>query len=479
MADSTHKTQIMEELNELLEEQKTRTGSLYRPYPKQAEFHKAGAKYRQRLFLAGNQLGKSHSGSQEMGHHLTGEYPDWWDGRNFKSPVRAWVIAETNETTRDTPQKLLFGPPNAIGTGAIPKRCIGEIRKARGVADYFDTVLVKHVSGGESIIKFKAYKQGREKMASDTLDVVWEDEEPPPEIHSEVVTRTNAGGGPGESGLVYITATPLLGMTEVVDGFYPEPKTSSKHLTQMEIWDVPAPPIGHYTDEQKQEIVDNYPAHEREARSLGIPSRGSGNVFPVPWDDISVEPFQIPGYYYQIIGSDFGWKHPTAFAHCAIDRDSKTFYVVNAYRRAEQVAAIHAAAVRPWGPHPVAWPHDGYIHDKSSGDEIAASYRNHGLRMMMEHSTHPFGGFGTEAGVQEMHEAMETGHFKVFEHLDMWKSEFRNYHRKEGEIVKVKDDLMSATRMAWMMQRYACPVEQIHHAQTTDKYDPFAERMVQ
>jgi hypothetical protein len=31
----------------------------YKPYPKQAEFHEAGAKHRERLLMAGNQLGKS------------------------------------------------------------------------------------------------------------------------------------------------------------------------------------------------------------------------------------------------------------------------------------------------------------------------------------------------------------------------------------------------------------------------------------
>jgi hypothetical protein len=37
----------------------------YRPYPRQAEFHAAGARHRERLFLAGNQLGKSLAGASE------------------------------------------------------------------------------------------------------------------------------------------------------------------------------------------------------------------------------------------------------------------------------------------------------------------------------------------------------------------------------------------------------------------------------
>ena len=50
------------------ENRRTRGNRLatYRPYPRQAEFHAAGASHRERLFLAGNQLGKSLAGATEM-----------------------------------------------------------------------------------------------------------------------------------------------------------------------------------------------------------------------------------------------------------------------------------------------------------------------------------------------------------------------------------------------------------------------------
>ena len=40
--------------------------SAYRPYAKQREFHAAGAEHRERLFMAGNQLGKTLAGSFEI-----------------------------------------------------------------------------------------------------------------------------------------------------------------------------------------------------------------------------------------------------------------------------------------------------------------------------------------------------------------------------------------------------------------------------
>ena len=53
----------------------------YKPYKKQLEFHNSTA--RERLFSAGNQLGKTFAGGMEVAFHLTGIYPDWWKGRRF------------------------------------------------------------------------------------------------------------------------------------------------------------------------------------------------------------------------------------------------------------------------------------------------------------------------------------------------------------------------------------------------------------
>ena len=55
----------------------------------------------------------------------------------------------------------------------------------------------------------------------------------------------------------------------------------------------------------------------------------------------------------------------------------------------------------------------------------------------------------------ELAERALSGRFKVASHLSDWLSEFRLYHRKDGRIVKERDDLLSATRYALMMLRHA------------------------
>jgi hypothetical protein len=50
---------------------------------------------------------------------------------------------------------------------------------------------------------------------------------------------------------------------------------------------------------------------------------------------------------------------------------------------------------------------------------------------------------------------MESGRFKVFDHLNDWWEEFRLYHRRDGKVFKENDDLLAATRYAVMMLRFA------------------------
>ena len=225
----------------------------------------------------------------------------------------------------------------------------------------------------------------------------------------------------------------------------------SRHVISMTIDDV-----DHYTAEDKAMIIASYPAHEREARTKGIPTMGSGRIFPIAEEDITTEPVKIPRQWVRINGLDFGWDHPFAAVGLAWDRDADVLYVTSCYRQKEATPVIHSAAVRPWGEWiPNAWPHDGYQHDKGSGDQLAELYRKQHLNMLPDHATHTEGGFGVEAGLMDMLDRMQTGRFKVFSNLREWFEEFRLYHRLDGKIVKERDDLMSATRIGMMMLRLA------------------------
>ena len=194
-------------------------------YPRHLEFFEAGAQYRERCFMAANRVGKSVAGAFETACHLTGEYPDWWRGRRFTRPVRAWAAGKTNETTRDIVQSVLLGDitgggtagsKGLSGTGIVPGAALGKVSWKAGIPDLVDTVRVKHASGGWSTLGLKSYQQGRGSFEGTAQHVIWMDEEPPADVYGECLVRTAT-----TQGIVMLTFTPLEGMSEVVLQFLP------------------------------------------------------------------------------------------------------------------------------------------------------------------------------------------------------------------------------------------------------------------
>ena len=401
---------------------------------------------RERLLMAGNQLGKTLAGGFEAAILATGRYPEWWAGKRFDAPTQGWACGVTGETVRDTVQRVLVGRRGQEGTGAIPKDDIIEMVSARGIPDLLDSIKVRHVSGGQSVIGLKSYLAGREKFQGETLNWVWFDEEPPADIYTEGLTRTNMGACP-----VFLTFTPLLGMSEVVRRFLHE-RSDDRAIVSMTIDDV-----DHYSDDEKKKIIASYPQHELEARTKGIPVLGSGRIFPVPEANIACEHRTFPGHWPRIGGMDMGWDHPFAAVEIVWDRDSDTVYVTRTHRLREATPVLHASTLRAWGNAlPWSWPRDGRRETlEGAGIALAQQYTAQGLNMLHTHAQFEDGSVSVEAGLMDMLTRMQTGRFKVFKHLNDWWEEFRLFHRKDGKVVKEGDDLMAATRYAVMMLRFA------------------------
>ncbi len=435
----------------LLQEISRRKLEFYRPYVKQQMFHRAGATYREILLRAGNQIGKTLSAAAEVAIHATGRYPSWWEGRVYKKAPVIWCGGITGEVTRDTIQRLLIGDEANTG-GFIPRDDIVEMTPSRGVADLKDTIFIRHSSGGTTRLRLKYYEQGREKWQGDTVDLVWFDEEPPLDLYMEGLTRTNA-----TKGRVFLTFTPLKGMSEVVRRFLVD-SSPDRYDVNMTIMDAL-----HIAPEERKKIIDSYPAHEREARINGTPMLGSGRIFPIAESEITCKAFDtnaMPFYWMEIAGIDFGWDHPTAAAKLLYDPQGDIVYVTNVYKRREATPLIHAAALKSWGKDlQWAWPHDGLQHDKGSGEQLSEIYRQQGLNMLGERATFDDGSNGVEAGIAEMLMRMESGRFKVFAHLTEFFEEFRLYHRKDGKIVKEYDDVICAVRHGIMVLRFATPLK--------------------
>lgn len=186
-------------------------------YAKHLEFFRAGQYHKERLFMAGNRVGKTIAGGGEMTYHLTGDYPDWWEGKTFDRPINALAAGDTSQTTRDIIQaKLLGGLWNTdeFGSGLIPRDALGKPTPARGVANLYEEINVSHVSGGTSRLMLRSYDQGRRIFQGTEQDVVWLDEEVPKDVYDEALIRTMT-----TRGIVMMTFTPLSGLTELVVSF--------------------------------------------------------------------------------------------------------------------------------------------------------------------------------------------------------------------------------------------------------------------
>src|SRR5262245_45222449 len=178
-------------------------------YPRHLEFFRAGATARERLALMGNRTGKTVMACFEMTCHLLGEYPPWWDGRRFLTPIRAWAVGETSQTTRDILQATLLGPPGNWGDALIPRHRLQHVSRAPGnLADAVEQVQVQHLSGGTSTLGFKSYVQQRESFQGTTQHVILLDEEAPMGIRTECLLRTMT-----VDGILLHTFTPLHGLS--------------------------------------------------------------------------------------------------------------------------------------------------------------------------------------------------------------------------------------------------------------------------
>ena len=167
----------------------------YVPYRKQAEFHAAGAVHRERLFLAGNQLGKTSGRRRRMGdapHRPLSALVGRQDFRQAGEDVGGRRDRGKHARQSAAHPGRAAAADGSLGHGLIPGDAIVTIIPGRGVPNGLDAVVVRHAAGGESVLSFKSYERGREKWQGETLEGVWFDEEPPLDIYTEGLTRTNA-----------------------------------------------------------------------------------------------------------------------------------------------------------------------------------------------------------------------------------------------------------------------------------------------
>ena len=334
----------------------------YKPYNKQLEFH--NSKATERILSGANQSGKTIAGAMETCFHITGNYPEWWQGHvieprvnltNGEKEINLWVIGTDSKTVRDSLQSKILGTQaRNFRDGCIHPDYIDmeSMIMSRGVQGLVDTVYIKHSSGARVRLQFRSYEQGRENLQSATIDAVYCDEEPPSDMIGEIRARLGATGG-----FLYMAFTPLKGLTPLVQEFW-NGDNPEKFLTCMNIYEA-----SHYTPEKIKKIESLYSGlsdSEKKARMMGIPTMGSGMIYPIEDEQIKYVPFSIPGNWKRLCAIDFGrGEHPTALVWGALDPNTDILYIYDCVKTYRNTIAENASVIKKRGAWiPVVYPHD-------------------------------------------------------------------------------------------------------------------------
>jgi phage terminase large subunit-like protein len=427
--------------------------------PKHEAFFAAGAIYPERLFMAGNRVGKSIAGCYELSCHLTGEYPIWWAGHRFDHPIYAWAMGKDARSVRDTAQRELLGGIGEWGTGMIPAHRLGKFFGLQGTPQAIDIIKIKHKSGGWSELGFKNYQQDIGSFMGTSRHVVWADEECPMEIYNECNVRCATVGG-----IMLVTFTPLEGLTSMVVNFCKRADflMGAKPIVAMDVeeetreWAEAEQSVGRETakaviqagwadapwlsEGMKQRLLDDTPEYLKAAREFGTPAMGQGNVYPIPLEQILVDPIKIPDNWPRMYALDVGWNR-TAAIWGALDPVTDTIYFYDEHYQGKEMPAVHAYAILSRGK----WI-NGVIdpaargHSPTDGQKLIKMYKDMGLTLYPAKNE-------VESGILMLSQRFQAGKAKVFKTLVNFQKEYLMYRRdKHGKVIKENDHLLDGAR---------------------------------
>lgn len=226
------------------------------------------------------------------------------------------------------------------------------------------------------------------------------------------------------------------------------PEISATKYTVHAGWD----DVPHLSEKAKREQLASIPPYQREARSKGIPTVGAGLIYPVPEDQIAIDPFEIPAHWPRFFGMDVGWNR-TACVWGAIDKNAAACYLYAEHYRGEAEPSVHAEAIKARGVWiPGAIDPSSRNRSQLDGRRLLALYRGLGLNLTEADND-------VETGLATIWELLSTGRLKVFSTMQNWFAEYRLYRRdKKGKIVKAFDHLMDGTRYGIMTGRHIAKI---------------------
>lgn len=160
----------------------------FSPSPPQERFLQSN--HLRRLLRAGNQVGKTCVGAHEAWGHATGIHPY----RPMPAPPTIGLVISADwRSYVDVISRAMY---QTCPTWLLDKS--SDYTESRG----WKNRMVSLLNG--STILFRSSEQGTTALAGLTVDWLWIDEPPPPDVYGEAMSRVAVRGGP-----VWMTLTPI------------------------------------------------------------------------------------------------------------------------------------------------------------------------------------------------------------------------------------------------------------------------------
>jgi len=434
----------------------------FRPFEHQRSFFTTISD--RRGILAANRIGKTVSTCYETAMHLTGIYPEWWQGKRYDRPITAMVAGEGWSQVALVLQNELLGTPDVklkdnIGSGAIPRDAIDQDTMRSDGANCIG-VEIRHVTGGKSYLLFANYTQEVRQLQGFKLNLAVFDEQPPDDFFSEIVTRTAT-----TQGMVMCSFTPLKGLNGLVSKFwnreegYDYIRVSWADVPEHDPWGEPF--LLHST---RQQLERDYLPHERDARIQGKPIMGKGAVFQIrQWPTYKTGdiPFQEMRNISRVIALDLGLVNDkTVISLMYWDPYEKTAWlhrqiVVQGVEEAVPTQYInHLLRPEVYGT-PIVLPADAstpgrYTMSSTSIRELFEQYELNVIQGAIMNPPDPQGRITNHKsyGINQMRQMLEVGSLMINENCVDFLREAQNYYVDTQGRFSDPDDCIDSARYA-------------------------------
>lgn len=388
----------------------------YIPHEKQIEFHSAIDSIR--LYIGGNRSGKTVGGTVEDIWWLLGKHPYL---KTPEPPVRGRIVTVSYiEGIQKIiiPELAKWLPPSDLINGSWED-------------SYSKSERTLTLSNG-SFVELMSYDQKLEKFAGTSRHFVHFDEEPPKDIYTECRMRTM-----DVAGRMWITMTPVEGMTWIYDDLFLKGLQSNNNITVI-IIDTEENP--YISKAEADAVFADLDSKELEARKQGKFVQIGGLAFK-SFDPLKhvIDPILPPHDWTHYASLDHGLNNPTCWLWHAVSPSGAvvTYDEIYANERLvdDYAREIHERNSQEGRRVPEIYVGDPAIAQRNgqTGDSIQTAYALNGVPIVL-------GNNDVKIRVEKMNRYLKAGRWLIAGNCSHLINELQRVRWKVYETARKRQD---------------------------------------